>query len=167
MSKNKNRPRAGAGMRRSLTKVGYAHSLAEQIDASYGGQTPKSARALIDRVIDRCYECYEAWESQVPKDRPILGQDGMARIDDGAKVINAVTHETGGSASAYTALALAMLSDAHRQLRSKYAARKRKALDSLLVAVKALHRNYDRRLDKWHEYDAAARAADALDMGEI
>ena len=161
---NRNRKREyakiGSGSRRSLAKIGFAQSLAEQIAQSYGAGPPKTTKKLIDAVIAACNTCYEVW-GETP------GEADMARVDENMKAVEVVTRETRGSASAYGSLALALLSDAYDDTGGKYSFRKREVLRSLLTAMARLHRNYDRKLDRWHEYDVVNRVVKKLYLTEV
>jgi len=144
--------KAGAGARKSLAVIGLAHGVADSIEKSYHGNPPKTIKQMVDNVRARCQECFDAWPEQ-------LSKKDIKRINDGMKVTDIVLERSAGSAAAFTSMALALLSDLYDELKDP---KKSDCVLGLMGAMKRLHRNYDRKLNRWNDYDAANAAVKAL-----
>lgn len=142
---------ASKNVRHALTIIGLAHGLADSIEQSYSDGAPKTVRSMTDSVRARCHECFNLWPDKLDKRE-------IKRINDRMNVLDIVVREAHGSAAAYTSMALALLSDLHDVVGT----RKRQAISRLLSVCQRLHRYYDRRLDRWQDYDAARDAVMAM-----
>ena len=148
----KKKGNAGAGARKSLAVIGLAHGVADSIERSYGDNVPKTVKQMVENVRAQCQSCFDAWSEH-------LSTKDIKRIDAGMKVTDIVLERSAGSAAAFTSMALALLSDLYDELKDP---KKWVCVSGLMRAMQKLHRNYDRKLNRWNDYDAANAAVKAL-----
>ncbi len=117
----------------------------------------KTVRALCDRVSSLTNTCFSHWtiwsqnlDVKEEKKRTKEMSEIHRRIQDfDTATFNNRPHAT----SVYTSLLLGILDPIARQVSGT----RKLVMDQLLAAIKALHRYYDRKLNRWEEYTLVGR----------
>ena len=143
--------------------LGAIHGIADVIAGAYHQvEKNKTMMDYITQARARCQECLDHFPGQLDR----------RQIERIRASLQAMENEVAGKASAatLTAMALALLSDVRDEVEQipegKYNRRRKserlRAIDRLHTTFRQMHRHFDRRLDRWGDYDAAARAVDKL-----
>lgn len=143
--------------------LGATHGIADVIAGAYQQvDRNKTMMEYVEKARSRCQECLDHFPGQLDR----------RQIERIRASLQAMEREVAGQASAatLTAMALALLSDVRDEVEQipegKYNRRRKaerlRAIDRLHTTYKQMHRHFDRKLNRWVDYDAAARAVDKL-----
>ncbi|MFW5957773.1 MAG: hypothetical protein ACOCQ0_01330 [Desulfosalsimonas sp.] len=148
---------ASRATRRALAVISLARAIADSIEESYKNEkNNKTAMNFVKKIRDRCQKCFALWPDQ-------LSDTEIKRIHKHMEETENLTENNQAKITMMTSLVLALLDD----LRRKTNPDKHHAIDKLISVYRQVHRHYDRRLDKWEDYEAAAQTADKLEGKEI
>lgn len=130
--------------RHALAVIGLTYRLAETFE-----QAPnKRIAALTDRIKTNAGACRQKlWKSELtPREATLIDRR-----------CESLGLPSPADPPLLTSVVLALLSDLYDSRRKTA---EKKALEPLLAGVDRIHKNYDRRLDKWQDYEAAGRIVD-------
>jgi len=141
---------ASKATRKALLTLGIAHGITDSIEAAYAeaGRQSKTIDKFIERIRYTCQRGFDLWPDRLDKKE-------LSKISKQMEVLEGSVIGSETTFPVLTSTALALLSD----LRDRANSDKQQVLDRLLSLYWQMHRYYDRRLDKWEDYDTARDAA--------
>ena len=148
--------------------LGATHGIADVIAGAYQQvEKNKTMMEYITQARARCQECLDHFPGALDR----------RQIERIRASLQAMEKEVADKASAatLTAMALALLSDVRDEVEripeGKYNRRRKaerlRAIDRLHTTFRQMHRHFDRRLDRWEDYDVANRAVQKLYDTEV
>jgi hypothetical protein len=154
---------ASRGERHALMILGLSEGIAKFIEASYiNEKRNKTILEYVEQIKKRCSHAHDLWKAEATR-------KDIKRIDKSLHIIEDIIAENKkASISVLTSLPLALLSDLSDELNKKEQTRtgekskKAEGLVPLITQYRRLHRHFDRKLDKWEDYDLAVKAVNAI-----
>ena len=130
-----------------LSIIAQARGIEDMVRPEYPNGVPKTVGAMLDRLANACDAAFDAWPMRLkPRDLKKIGD-----VYGGADI------EAMERPSEYCTYVLYLLTDVLSYIKDE---RRRERLESIMAAVRAIHRYYDRRIDKDDDY------LFAMDTGE-
>lgn len=142
---------ASKSARKALAILNLAYEIPNTVVNSYIDTVPKTILNYRDEIQKRCDACIDLY--LIDK----LSRREIKRMQKKLNRMNEVTMSDEITITTLTSIVLALLDDLLQSV-PKRRRKKQYAVEHLIQKYRRLHRHFDRKLDKWNDYDRAMKA---------